>query len=295
MNPVKLKSLLRITLSMFFISIFSIGGCDIDFGGTGDNGGSGNGSIVGDIIIEGEILNFAEFGEITVTATENNFRLDRNTTDELGNFKLQFRTSSEEVTLEFEADSFDAERPNIRVVGNSTTILDITLQQNPTLISIDRWQVFQDTLSLFNETTLDFVESIVEFNIEGNGGNCIFATGTSTINYQVKSINITDCREGIRTQTGASIILQADESIVISSSQDAIITLDDSSVEIGQTTNPINNTVTITSENQFGINAAGNSVVTINPENECSISGGNEAVNDFAGGTVSTSTCTLSL
>ncbi len=295
MNPVKLKSLLRITLSMFFISIFSIGGCDIDFGGTGDNGGSGNGSIVGDIIIEGEILNFAEFGEITVTATENNFRLDRNTTDELGNFKLQFRTSSEEVTLEFEADSFDAERPNIRVVGNSTTILDITLQQNPTLISIDRWQVFQDTLSLFNETTLDFVESIVEFNIEGNGGNCIFATGTSTINYQVKSINITDCREGIRTQTGASIILQADESIVISSSQDAIITLDDSSVEIGQTTNPINNTVTITSENQFGINAAGNSVVTINPDNECSISGGNEAVNDFAGGTVSTSTCTLSL
>ena len=74
-----------------------------------------------------------------------------------------------------------------------------------------------------------------------------------------------------------------------------IITLDDSSVEIGQTTNPINNTVTISSENQFGINAAGNSVVTINPENECSISGGNEAVNDFAGGTVSTSTCTLSL
>jgi len=295
MNSVKLKYILRITLSMFFISIFSIGGCDIDFGGTGDNGGSGSGSIVGDIIIEGQILNFAEFGEITVTATQNNFRLDRNTTDELGNFKLQFRTSSEEVTLEFEADSFDAERPNIRVVGNSTTILDITLQQNPTLISIDRWQVFQDTISLLNDTVLDFVESIVEFNIEANGGNCMFAGGTSSITYQVKSINIIDCREGIRAQSEASITLQADESIVISSTQDAIITLDDSSVEIGQTTNPINNTVTITSENQFGINAAGNSVVTINPENECSISGGNEAVNDFAGGTVSTSTCTLSL
>ena len=173
--------------------------------------------------------------------------------------------------------------------------MDITLQQNPTLISIDSWPVYQNTISLLNDTVLDFVESTVEFNIEANGGNCIFAGGTSSITYRVKSINIIDCREGIRAQSEASITLQADESIVISSSQDAIITLDNSSVEIGQTTNPINNTVSIDSANQFGINAAGNSVVTINPENECSIRGGNEAVNDFASGTVSTSTCTLSL
>jgi len=123
----------------------------------------------------------------------------------------------------------------------------------------------------------------------------MFATGTSTINYQVKSINIIDCREGIRGQSEASITLLADESIVIESTQDAIITLETASVEIGQTTNPIDNTVVITSENQFGINAGGDSVVTINPENACSISGGNEAVNDFASGSVSTSTCTLSL
>ncbi|TFG76420.1 MAG: hypothetical protein E4H21_06395 [Thermodesulfobacteriales bacterium] len=293
MKPVNKKYLLKMAFSIFFISFLTVGGCDVEFGGTGTS--SGNGSITGDIIIEGEILNFSELGEITVTATENNFRLDRTTTDELGNFKLQFRSSSEEVTLEFEADSFNAERPNIRVVGNSTTILDITLQQNPTLITIERWQVFQNTLSLSGDTNLEFIESIVEFNIEGNGGNCIFASGTSFINYQVKSINITDCREGIRMQTEASIILQADESIIISSNQDAIITLDDSSVEIGQTTNPINNTVAITSANQFGINAAGNSVVTINPENECSISGGGGAVNEFASGTVGTSNCTLSL
>jgi hypothetical protein len=293
MKPVNKKYLLKMAFSIFFISFLTVGGCDVKFGGTGTS--SGNGSITGDIVIEGEILNFSEFGEITVTATENNFRLNRTTTDELGNFKLQFRSSFEQVTLEFEADSFDAEKPNIRVVGNSTTILDITLQQNPTLITFERWQVFQNTLSLSGVTNLEFIESIVEFNIEGNGGNCIVATGTSMINYQVKSINITDCREGIRMQTEASIILQADESIIISSNRDAIITLDDSSVDIGQTTNPINNTVTITSANQFGINAAGNSVVTINPENECSISGARGAVNEFAFGTVGTSNCTLSL
>jgi len=294
MNPLNLKHLLRTTLSIFFIAFLSIGGCDIEFGGTGNDSG-GNGSITGNITIEGVILNFAEFGEITVTANDNNIRLDRTTTDEFGNFVLEFRTSSENVDLEFEADSFDAEQPNIRVVGNSTTVLDITLQQNPILITIDRWQVFQDTISLFNETNLTFIESSVEFNIEGNGGNCMFATGTSTINYQVKSISIIDCREGIRAQTDGSITLLADESIIIESTQDAIITLDNASVEIGQTTNPIDNTVVITSQNQFGINAGGDSVVTINPENQCSISGGNEAVNDFASGTVSTSTCTLSL
>ena len=123
----------------------------------------------------------------------------------------------------------------------------------------------------------------------------MFASGTSTINYQVKSISITDCREGIRAQSEATINLLADEGIVITSTQDAIITLDDSSVEIGQTSNPINNTITIDSENQFGINAAGNSIVTINPQNQCSISGGSDAVNEFGSGSVDTSTCTLSL
>jgi len=290
MNPENKKFLLRMIISIFFISIFTVGGCDIQFGGTGGGGGSGS----GDIIVEGTILNSSEFGEITVSAFQNNVRLDRTTTDIGGNFTLQFRTSSEIVTLKFESDSFDAERPNIRVVDNSTSIMDITLQQNPVLITIDRWQVFQDTLSLSGDTELEFIESIVEFNIEANGGNCIFATGTSLITYRVKSINITECREGIRAQVSASIILEADESIVISSDLDAILTLDDSLVEVGQTSNPIDNTITIESANQFGINAGGNSIVNIDPENECSISGGRMAVNINTDASVDTSNCTLS-
>ncbi|MCZ6865399.1 MAG: hypothetical protein O7D98_07280 [Candidatus Dadabacteria bacterium] len=293
MNPKNKKFLLRMIISIFFISIFTVGSCDIEFGGTGGGGGGGSGS--GDIIIEGTILNSSEFGEITVSAFRDNFRLDRTTTDIGGNFTLQFRTSSEIVTLKFESDSFDAERPNIRVVDNSTSMMDITLQQNPVLITIDRWQVFQDTLSLSGDTELEFIESIVEFNIEANGGNCIFATGTSLITYRVKSINITECREGIRAQGSASIILEADESIVISSDLDAILTLGDSIVEVGQTSNPIDNTITIESANEFGINAAGNSIVTIDPENTCSISGGRGAVNINTNASVDTSTCTLSL
>jgi len=293
MKPANKNFLLKMAISIFFISFLTVGGCKVEFGGTGGGGGGGGGS--GDIIIEGTILNFSEFGDITVTAFQDNVRLDRTTTDINGNFTLQFRSSNGIVSLQFESGSFDAERPNIRVVDNSTSILDITLQQNPTLIAIDRWQVFQDTLSLTDDTQLEFVESIVEFNIEANGGNCIFATGTSLITYRVKSINITECREGIRAQVSASIILEADESIVISSDLDAILTLDDSIVEIGQSSNPINNTVIIESANQFGINAAGNSIVTIDPENTCSISGGRMAVNINTNASVDTSTCTLSL
>ena len=291
MNPANKKFLLRMIVPIFFISFLTVGGCDIEFGGSGDNNGGGS----GDIIIEGTILNASEFGEITVSAFQDNVRLDRTTTDIGGNFTLQFRSSSGMVSLKFESDSFDAERPNIRVVDNSTSIMDITLQQSPTLITIDRWQVFQDTLSLSGDTELEFVESIVEFNIEANGGNCIVATGNSLITYRVKNINITECREGIRAQVSASITLEADESILISSDLDAILTLDDSSVDVGQTSNPIDNTITIESANQFGINAAGNSIVNIDPQNQCSISGGRMAVNINTNATVDTSNCTLSL
>ncbi len=292
MNTKNMKFLISTVLSISLIAILSIGGCDISFS-TNDNNGGGGGS--GDIIIEGVITNFAEFGDITVTALQNNIRLDRNTTDATGNFRLQFRTTADSVSLEFESGSFGAELPNFAVVDESTSMLDITLQQNPSIISINRWQVFQDTLSLFGTTVIDFDENQVEFNIDGDNGNCIFATDTVMITYRVKSINITNCREGIRIQGSAAIILEADESIFISSSQSTVFTLNSGMVDIGQSSNPINNTVIIESSGQFGINASGDSTVNINPENECSISGDREALNVTGNATVNTANCTLSL
>ena len=212
-----------------------------------DGGGTG-----GDIILEGVVLNFSQFGEITVTVLQGNTRLGRTTTSPEGNFGIRFNSSTGVITLRFESSSFNAERPNIRVVNQSVTNLDITLQQNPTLITINRWQVFQDPLSLSGDREIEFNESLVEFNLDANGGNCIFASGNSLITYRVKSISITNCREGVRAQTSASIILEADESIQISSNRDAILTLDDAFVEVGKTSNPVNNTIIIQSANQFG-------------------------------------------
>lgn len=264
-----------------FTLLLIFSGCD----------GGGNS---GDIILEGIISNPSQFGEITVIVLQGNTRLGRTTANSEGNFGIRFRSSTGVVTLRFESNTFNAERPNIQVVDQSVTNLNITLQLNPTLIIIDRWQVFQDPLSISGTQAIDYNESLAEFNVDGNGGNCIFASGTSLITYRVKSISITDCREGVRAQSSASIVLRADESIQISSNRDAILALDDAHIEVGQSSNPTNNTIVIQSANQFGINAAGNSVVDIKPQNQCSISGGRNALNVNGNAWVRTSSCTLS-
>ena len=267
--------------SLLFVLSFVVPSCD----------GGGNS---GDIILEGIISNSSQFAEITAIILEGNIRLGSSKVNSEGNFVIRFRSNTGVVTLRFESATFNAERPNIQVVNQSTTNLDITLQLNPTLIIIDRWQVFQDPISFSGAQSINYNESQAEFNIDGDGGNCIFAGGTSIITYIVQSISITNCREGVRAQTSGSIVLQADESIQISSNRDAILTINDGFVEVGQTANPANNTIVIQSINQFGINAAGNSVVDINPQNACSISGKRGAVNVNGGASVNTSSCTLS-
>ncbi len=267
---------------LIFSLSFVLPGCD------------GTGGSSGDILLEGIISNSAQFGEITVTILQDNTRLGKTKVSSEGNFGILFNSSTGVVTLRFESSTFNAERPNIQVVDQSVTNLNITLQLNPTLIIIDRWQVFQDPISLRESNEIQYNESQAEFNLDADGGNCIFATGTSLISYRVKSINITNCREGVRAQTSASIILEADESIVISSNRDAIVAIDDALVEVGQTSNPVNNTIVIESANQFGINASGNSVVDIDPQNQCSISGGRRALNINGNASVDTSSCTLS-
>lgn len=249
----------------------------------------------GDIRIDGKVSNFAQFGEITVTVLENNSRLDRDKTDDQGNFSLSFRSDSGFVSLRFESDSFDAERPNLRVTDESTILFDFTLQQSPTLIIINSWQVLQDPLFLRNESELVFEERLADIVVDADGGDCLIGTGSSVITYRVKSITITDCREGVRVQGAASVVLEADEDITVSSNRDAVISFDDTFVRIGETSDPVDNSVLIQSANLNGINAAGNSVVEIDPQNnQCTISGGRRAVNVSGNASVDTDGCTLS-
>ncbi len=264
------------------LSFFIISGCN-----TG--GGSGN------IIINGSISNSGQFGTFTVTVSEDNSRLDRTNTDGSGNFTLRFRSFTGNVTIRFESSTFDAERAGIRVTEDSTVVMNFTLQQSPTLIIINSWQVFQDPFFIRNDSQFTLVETLIDFIMDGNGGNCIISTGTSSATIRVKSIDITGCREGVRTQDSGSVVLEADEGITLRGSRDAVITLNESFVSIGESSNPVNNSVLIESANQFGINAAGNSTVIIDPQNNnCTVSGGRMAVNISGSATVDTSGCTLS-
>lgn len=248
----------------------------------------------GDIIIQGFISNSSQFGNLTAIILEGNSRLGRNKVDSEGRFIIGFKSSTGIVTLRLESSTFNAERPNIPVISQSTTNLNITLGQSPILIIIDRWQVFQDPISFSRSQSIIYSETQAELNINGNRGDCIFVGKTSVVSYTVKSISITNCREGLKAESLGSIVLNADEDIEISSNRDAIRTLNDGFVEVGQTSNPVNNTIVIQSNNQFGINASGNSTVDINPQNQCSISGSSGAVNVSGSATVNTSTCTLS-
>ncbi len=272
------------TLVGFLIMALSFGLSNCDGGG-----GSGN------IRIEGSISNFAQFGEITVTALEGNVRLDRDKTDDEGNFTLIFNSSTGFIMLRFESGSFNAERPNIRVTDDSTVVFDFTLQQNPVLITINSWRVFQDPLFLRNESELVFNEKLADIIIDANGGDCLIGTGSSVITFRVKSINIFDCREGVRIQGEASVILEADEDIQISSRRDTVLSFDETFVGIGKTSDPVENSVLIQSSDLNGINASGNSTVVIDPQdNRCSISGGRRAVNISGSASVDTDGCTLS-
>jgi predicted small secreted protein len=264
------------------LSFFIISGCN-----TG--GGSGN------IIINGSISNSGQFGTFTVTVSEDNSRLDRTNTDGNGDFTLRFRSFTGNVTIRFESSTFDAERPGIRVTEDSTVVMNFTLQQSPTLIIINSWQVFQDPFVIRNDSQFTLVETLIDFIMDGNGGNCIISTGTSSATIRVKSIDITGCREGVRTQDSGSVVLEADEGITLRGNRDAVVTLNESFVSIGESSNPVNNSVLIESANQFGINAAGNSTVIIDPQNNnCTVSGGRMAVNISGSATVDTAGCTLS-
>ena len=264
------------------LSFFIISGC---------NSGSGSGNIV----INGTISNFAQFGTFTVTVSEGNSRLDRTDTDSSGNFTLRFRSFTGNVTLRFESSTFDAERANIVVTDDSTILMDFTLEQNPTLIIINSWQVFQDPFFVRSDTSFSLEETLIDFIMDGNGGDCIISTGASTVTIRVKSVDITDCREGVRTQDSGSVLIEADEGIILRGSRDGIVSINNSFVAIGESSNPVNNSVLIESVNQFGINASGNATVIIDPQNNnCTISGGRAALNINQNANVQTAGCTLS-
>ncbi len=254
-----------------------------------DSGG-GNKSI----FINGEILNFGEFGIVEVEVREDDRTRDSADVEDDGSFELNFNADSGTVDLRFIGEGLTIIRPNFSVTDDSEIDLDVTLQANPIDVIINSWIVNQDPISFRGDDIIMFNDTEAEIVINGDGDNCIRTRDDSIVDFRVKSIDLSNCDEGVRTENSSSVVLFTDEALTIFSESNGIRSREESTVSIGQVFNSNNNSVEVRSFDADGVNTSGTAQVTFTPQNNnCSIRGANEAVNEGSDSTVDTNGCTL--
>lgn len=279
------KAFLLILLLAVSYGSYGITGCGSSSGGSGKQV-TINGLV--EDVIGGSVQ------DIRVTVFENGNRKSRDTTNASGEFRLKFKAGSlsSQVTIEFELPSITLSRI-ITVTRNSTVDLDVILDALLPSITITDWTVEQKrfTLSGFEEIIFNETEAI--FRIDGNGSKCIQVKGESRVEITANSISLIDCSEGIFANSFGLVILEADFDINLLANQDAIRTRDNTMVTLAMTTNAVDNNIFITSTRQNGIRASGASEVTIDPQNQCTISAAKDPINESGSANVNPGSCTL--
>lgn len=246
------------------------------------------------IFLNGEILDFGEFGTITVEIIEDNSTRDSDDVNENGEFNLNFNSTTGIVTLRFITDSFTASRQNFSVTDNSRIELTVTINQNPISIVFNNWDVFQDPISINNEDEVVFIDTEADFFINGDNNNCIRTQNSSLVRIEANNIDISNCDEGVRAEGNSSVNLLTNESLRILADSNGIRGRNESIVSVGQTTNPVDNSVEVRSFNADGVNTSETAEVVFTPQNNnCTIQGSNSAVNEGSNSTVDTDGCTL--
>lgn len=246
------------------------------------------------IFLNGRILNFVDLGSVEIEVIENDNTKDSTEIDGNGNFSLNFDSSSGRVTLRFIGEQLTVERQNFSVTDDSTIELDVTIQLNPVSLVFDRWVVFQDRISLSDDDDIMFSEAQAEIIINGEEQTCIRARDESVVEFRVKSIDLSNCDEGVSSQNSSRVILLADEAITIISQDNGIRARDESSVNIGETMNPVDNSVEVRSFEADGVQASGSATVTFTPQNNnCTIRGADDAVNERESSVIDTDGCIL--
>ena len=254
-----------------------------------DSGG-GNKSI----FINGEILNFGEFGIVEVEVREDDRTRDSADVEDDGSFELNFNADSGSVDLRFVGVDITIIRPNFSVTDDSVIELDVTLQQNPIDVIINSWVVMQDPISFRGDDTIIFNDTEADIVINGDGNNCIRTRDDSIVDFRVKSIDFSNCDEGVRTENSSQVVLFTDQSLQIFSESNGIRSREESTVNIGQVFNASNNSVEVRSFDADGVNTSGTAEVTFTPQNNnCSIRGAESAINEGSNSTINTNGCTL--
>jgi len=181
----------------------------------------------------------------------------------------------------------------IKVTDDSVVTLDVDIDLVTPAIIFTSWGVLQDRLQLNNNEEFTFDELEANFSINGDGRNCVSTSGSSIVFVRVKSITIFGCDRGLDSSNQSIITLEADEAINITSDGDTIRTNNSSMVFVGQTIASTGNTVSISSNRNFGIRSFETSTVVINPQGTCTISGADGATRENDSSSITTGSCTL--
>ena len=277
------NSVVLIVLIAVSFAVSGISGCD------NSGGGSSNKTRINGIVeqvIDGPV------SDIRVSIFENNKRRDSDRTNQFGEFNLKFKPNFNNVRIEFEGTNYTLSR-NIAVTPDSDVDLSVIIQISPANITFTSWTVFQDRIRTNSFDEFLFNSTEADFRIDGNGNNCITANAASRVEITARRINLIDCKEGISTESFGLVILEADEDISLIANRDAIRTRDNTFVRIAMTGSAVDNNIFITSNKENGIRASGSSEVVIDPQNDCTITGAKDAINQSGTSTVDPDGCTL--
>ena len=263
-----------------------ITGCGSSGGGSGNNKSTIRGTVEEVIGSNGDVSG------IRVSIFEGNKRRDSDRTNSAGEFKLRYKPKDDSPRIEFEGDDYILSRTISMTRGSDVQLNEIIDTIFPEII-FTTWTVDQRRIKLssFDEVIFNSTEAV--FQIDGKGNKCIRAKGESRVEITAKSISLINCTEGIATSSFGFVSLEADENINLSARQDGIRSQDNSSVTISMTTNPVANNIFITSDKQNGIRTSGNSLVLIDPQLNCTITGDKQAVRISGNSRAETGTCTL--
>ena len=259
-----------------------LSGCDN--GGGGDNRTRINGIV--EEVIDGPV------SDIRVSIFENNNRRASTRTNQSGEFNLRFKPNFNTVRIEFQGEDYTLSRI-ISVTPDSDVDLDVIIQISPAQITFTNWTVFQDSLRANSFDDIQFNSTEADFNIDGRNSDCISVKGDSRIVITARSISLINCKNGINAESFGLVILEADEDISLNANRDGIKTRDNTIVRLAMAGSPVDNNIFITSLRENGIRASGSSEVIVDPQNNCTITGGKNAVNQSGTSTVDTDGCTL--
>ncbi|TDI91525.1 MAG: hypothetical protein E2O72_01830 [Candidatus Dadabacteria bacterium] len=260
--------------------------------GCGSSGGGGNNKTTIRGIIEQVIGGTGEVSGIRVSIFENNKRRVSDRTNQSGEFRLTYKPDNDVAEIEFEGSDFTLSRFISVTQGSDVTLDEIIDTITPEIIFTE-WIVDQRRLTLSSFDQVIFNDTEATFRIDGKNKNCIRAKGESRVEITALSISLINCSEGITTSSFALVDLQADEDINVIANKDGIKSQDNSSVTLSMTINPVANNIFITSNKENGIRASGSSVVIIDPELNCTITGAKDAIRQSGTSVVDPDGCTL--